>query len=190
MSKNIEININTNGNSYEALYPKTLAGNVQAGTFSGSFTFSSPPSCSTNPSSTSHLVNKSYADSVVNGYATQSWVNSMLQNVGGGDAYIARTSWRGNGSSNTVRVIFPYKAGYKLYSILITFDGFMSTIGRDRTFTPLVNLNSDTWIWQYGQANGDMFSSNQGTYYSDNIVTLEKGYNGSTTYYALGLFAK
>lgn len=80
MSKNIEININTNGSAYEPLYPKTLASNIAAGTFTGSFTFESVPSCSVNPSGTNHLVRKGWIDS--QGYATQSWVNGQLGNAG------------------------------------------------------------------------------------------------------------
>ena len=71
MAKNIEININTNGTAYEALYPKTLAGNIQAGTFSGNFTFANSvvfnvlPTSSGTPSSATQLTTKKYVDTLV-----------------------------------------------------------------------------------------------------------------------------
>lgn len=100
MAKNIEININTNGTSYEVLYPKTTADLVNAGTFNGTFTFSNAPNCNVAPSSANHLVRKSYADNLVNGMATQSWVTQQLNNLGGGSAGIAYKTYNGNGSKS------------------------------------------------------------------------------------------
>lgn len=102
MAKNIEININ-NGTDYDVLYPKADYGNMNgnlaitntignlpasrlsAGTLSGSFTFSTPPYCSTSPSSSYYLANKAYVDSKAGGtyvtYKTGSRTGNGAKNV-------------------------------------------------------------------------------------------------------------
>lgn len=116
MAKNIEININANGTSYEALYPKTTAAMVSAGTFNGSFTFSTAPACSTDPSGPNYLVRKGFLDTAISGMATQSWVNQQLSSLGGGNATIVFHRYRGTGSSNFV-IKFAGKG--KLYAFYV-----------------------------------------------------------------------
>lgn len=88
MAKNIEINYN-NGTSYDALYPKTIASQVGAGTFSGSFTFGSVPSCSVSPTANVHLANKLYVDDKVAGITvTESSVIKVYEFTGTGSKTI------------------------------------------------------------------------------------------------------
>lgn len=117
MSKNIEININTGSNAYEALYPKTLAENIIAGSFSGSFNFSTPPTCSVNPSSSNQLARKTYVDGIVNGYATQSWVNSQLKKAG--SCFVEVIKWNGTGVNSHSKV-FPSHDGYRIYTVILS----------------------------------------------------------------------
>lgn len=128
MSKNIEININTGSNAYEALYPKTLAENIIAGSFSGSFNFSTPPTCSVNPSSSNQLARKTYVDGIVSGYATQSWVtgrnyatqswvNTQLKNAG--SCFVEAIRWNGTGIKSHTKV-FPSHSGYRICTVILS----------------------------------------------------------------------
>lgn len=133
MAKNIEININTTGNFYETLYPQTNANMVKGGTFTESYSFSTPPSCSMNPSNTNHLVRKAYVDSATSGLASQSWVSSQLAGLGG--AKIQSGYVRGTGTLPST--------GSVLYAIPISFSPYLFCFGEDGCYTPgLVNFKA------------------------------------------------
>ena len=151
MSKNIEININTNGSAYEPLYPKTLASNISAGTFTGSFTFGSVPSCSVNPSGTNHLVRKGWIDS--QGYATQSWVNGQLGNVG--SVKIKSGTLTGTGTvPNQNQVVHRIYVGFlpKFFYFGVNGENNGGVIDFDKSGTPATaKLTGTRDIYIYGQ---------------------------------------
>lgn len=136
---------------------------LSAGTLSGNFTFTTPPYCSTSPSSSYYLANKAYVDSVANS----------------GGNYLQYKSGSYIGTNSKTLPSF-----YIGFTVLVYF--FLTTDASENTITNLKEYISEQTFTANGNQTARMFNFDyQGFYYmfaSSNTNNLNvQVYNSDVT---------